>query len=221
LISHRDEQGNVCTRHEPTTDALLAWAAVGSRISGFHHDSASKLQSLLMAIDEAADVLGDERPDVQRALDTAMTSLRELHGLLTENRALAKAPQPKTTPVSEIVRRAAARYSIKLGGDAGAQSVFVAPPSIIHAISLLLDACAGPKQGPRAVDVAGAEHDGMVELSIVPSGGGTASAANESIAVAAFLIAREAGELRCSANGFVVQLPVAAASTPRSAGDKE
>jgi hypothetical protein len=220
LISHRDEHGNVCTRHEPATDALLAWAAVGSRISGFHHDSASKLQSLMMALDEAVDMLGDERPDVQRALDTAMTSLRELHGLLTENRALAKAPQQKATPVSEILRRAAARYSIKLAGDAGAQSVFVAPPSIVHAVSLLFDACAGPRQGARAVDIAATEQGGKVEVSIAPTGGGTASAANESICVAAFLLAREAGELRCTANGFVVQLPVAAANTPRSAADK-
>jgi hypothetical protein len=217
VISHRDEQGNPCTRHEPATDALLAWAAVGSRISGFHHDSASKLQSLMMALDEAVDVLGEERPDVQRALDTAMTSLRELHGLLTENRALAKAPQQKATPISEILRRAAGRYSIKLDGDPGGASVFVAPPSIIHAVSLLLDACAGPKQGARAVDVVATERDGTIEISLASSGGGTASSANESIAVAAFLFAREAGELRCTPNGFVVQLPVAAASTPRSA----
>lgn len=220
MIQHRDEHGNVCTRHEPATDALLAWAAVGSRISGFHHDSASKLQSLMMALDEAVDVLGDERPDVQRALDTAMTSLRELHGLLTDNRALAKAPQPKATPVPEIMRRAATRYTIKLVGDVGTQTVFVAPPSIVHAISLLLDACAGPKQGARVVDVAATEHDGKVEVSIAPGGGAQPSRASESICIAAFLLARESGELRCTPTGFVVQLPIAAATEPRSTAVK-
>ena len=57
------------------SDGVLAWAAVGSRISGFHHDSASKLQSLMMALDEAAELAGNQ-PELARSLETAMTYVR-------------------------------------------------------------------------------------------------------------------------------------------------
>jgi len=139
VTEHVDETGRPCTRHAPSNEALLAWAAVGARVSGFHHDTASKLQSLMMALDEATDLLGDSRPDVQRSLETAVAALRDIHALLTENRALAKAPQRKPTMLSELLKRAANRHGVKLVGQHSSVSVVVAPPSSVHALGLLLD----------------------------------------------------------------------------------
>jgi hypothetical protein len=216
VTDHLDEDGKPCTKHAPASDGLLAWAAVGSRISGFHHDTASKLQSLMMAVDEATDIVGDDQPDVRIALDTAMTALRDIHGLLTENRALAKAPQRKATPLADLFKRAAARHGVKLVGDLGASRVHVAAPSIVHALSLLLDLSAGSLQSTRSVEVAvSGTHDLQITVAGAPVDA-SRPMVNESIAVAAFLLAREDGALRCSTRGFVVQLP----TSDRSAGVK-
>jgi hypothetical protein len=221
VTDHLDDDGKPCTKHAVASDGLLAWAAVGSRISGFHHDTASKLQSLMMAVDEANDILGDDRPDVRIALETATTALRDIHGLLTENRALAKSPQRKTTPVGAMLDRAAARHGVKLVGDRGAATAHVALPSIVHALSLLLDLSAGAVQSTRAVEVAVTKGAEAIEIRIVgaPIEAGKPMV-NESIAVAAYLVGREDGALRCNDRGFVVQLPVAAATSARSPGDK-
>jgi hypothetical protein len=221
VIEHLDENEEICARHAPSTEGLLLWAAIGARISGFHHDSASKLQSLMMALDEAVDLLGHERQDVRRVLDTAMTSLRELHGLLTENRALVKAPQRELVPLADILRRASARHGVTLSGDPGTSSVHVAPPSIVHAIALLCDQTAGPSAGARvvALSISASGESVTIELSGTPSAKPLANA-SETIAVATFLLRREDGSLRCTPRGFIVQLPLAASTDARSAGDK-
>jgi hypothetical protein len=215
---HLDEDGKPCTRHASLDgDAIQAWAAVGSRISGFHHDSASKLQSLMMALDEASELLGDERPDVRAPLDTAMTALRELHALLTENRGLAKAPQRKAVPVGELLRRAATRQGVKLAGEPGSAIVHVSLPAIVHALALLLDLAGGALQGARSVDVAVTAGEREVSVSIAGTPQDKPVAlANESIAIATFLLAREDGVLRCTPSGFVVQLPTTARSDGES-----
>lgn len=218
MIEHLDEEGKPCTRHAaPATDALLAWAAVGSRISGFHHDTASKLQSLMMALDEATDVLGDGRPDVSVPLDQAMTALREIHALLTENRALAKAPQRKSIALAELLKRAAARHGVALQGDAGAAIVQVAPPSIVHALAMLLDLAAGALQGRRGVSIAVTANERDVTVSMDGAPLAAPPAASEAIAMATYLLGREDGTLRCAPLGFVVQLPLA--TSARSAAD--
>lgn len=221
MTEHVDETGRPCTRHAPSNDALLAWAAVGSRVSGFHHDTASKLQSLMMALDEATDLLGESRPDVQRSLETAVAALRDIHALLTENRALAKAPQRKPAMLSELLARAANRHGVKLVGEHASVTVVVAPPSSVHAFGLLLDHLAGSPQGSRTVELA-VETVGdaaRVSLTGAPSEHATPTS-NEAIAIAAFLLAREDGRLACSSRGFVVQLPLADATSARSAGVK-
>jgi hypothetical protein len=220
LIEHLDEDGNPCTRHAaPDLYALLAWAAVGSRISGFHHDSASKLQSLMMALDEAIDALGDDRPEVRAQLDTAMTALRELNALLTENRALAKAPQKKAVALAELLPRAAARHGVALEGEVGSSVVHVAPPSIVHALAMLLDLAAGALQGRRLVSISVTANDSDVTVSIASTTMAAPPAtANKAIAIATYLLAREDGSLSCAPQGFVVQLPLA--TSARSAADK-
>jgi hypothetical protein len=225
VSGHLDETGQPCTRHVPSTEAMFAWAAIGARIAGFHHDSASKLQSLMMAIDEATELLGDERDDVRRALDTATTSLRDLHGLLTENRALARAPQRKPVALADLLRKASIRQGVKLEGDLGSFSVLAAAPSIVHALGLLCDQTAGPATGTRLVSIAVSATDSVVTAELTGSASAAPSSVssghtNESVAVAAFLLQREEGSLRCTSRGFVIQLPLAASAQARSAGDK-
>ena len=221
VIRHLDETGQPCARHVPSSETLLAWAAVGSRIAGFHHDTASKLQSLMMALDEATELLGDERPDLQRTLDTAMAALRDIHALLTENRALAKAPQRKSVSLASLLERAANRHGVKLVGDRSSAATSVAPPSIVHALGLLCDYLAGPPQGSRTVEVAveSAGDAAMISLTGAPWEQAPPTS-NEAIAVAAFLLAREEGRLACSPRGFAIQLPLADATSARSPGVK-
>lgn len=187
------------------SDTLMAWAAVGSRISGFHHDSASKLQSLMMALDEATELLGDRDAEVQRSLETATVALRELHALLAENRALAKAPQSTHTALPSLVQRAVERHRITLRGELPAVDVHVAPPSIVHALALLCDLLAGPPRGPRTIDIQVTPHADHVALSIT----GTPPAASvlDAIAVATWLVEREGGTVCSAPAGFLVHLP--------------
>lgn len=207
---HVDESGQTCTRHAPiSVDALLAYAAVGSRISSFHHDAASKLQSLMMAVDEIGELANEE---VRGAVKTAQTALRDLNQLLTINRALAKAPQPKATPLRELMTRAAERFGVKVRGEVPAVDVIVALPSISHALALLLDMTAGPLQQARTVAVESSVADGRVTLTLAatgPLGGGKSANPNELVAVVVYMLRREDGVLSCRPDGFVVALPLA------------
>jgi hypothetical protein len=198
-----------CTRHVPANDKLLAFAAVGTRISGFHHDAASKLQSLVMALDEIGELIGEEPSDVRTATETAQTAVRQLHGLLTANRALAKPPQVTRTQLAQLLQRGADHYSVKLRGELPAYEVMASPPSMTHALSLLLDMLAGlPAQG-RVVEIAAASDGARVTLTLSGNVDATHQHANELVAVAAFMIAREGGALRCGAKRFVVELALA------------
>jgi hypothetical protein len=204
---HLDETGQPCTRHAAISiDTLLAYAAIGSRASGFHHDTASKLQSLMMAVDEIGESANDE---LKGAAATAAAAIRDLHALLTVNRALAKPPQRKKTPLSELLTRAAERNGVRLIGDTPAVAVHVALPSIAHALAMLLDLAAGPIQGTRSVSLSVATGP-RIRIQITASNGfATLPNANEQISLAAFLMKREDGTLACQPNGFVVELPAA------------
>ena len=102
--SHLDEHGKVCTRHPAAAvDELLSLAIVGSRAPSFHHDLASKLQGLMMAIDEIGELTGEGSPSVAHAIETAHTTLREVLGLLNVNRALTKAPTKSRTTLAEMM----------------------------------------------------------------------------------------------------------------------
>ncbi len=195
------------------SDQLMQWAAVGSRISGFHHDSASKLQSLMMALDESLELIGDDKPDVAHSLEIAMTSLRELHGLLTENRALAKAPARKDAKLAELLTRASMRAGVRLDGDIPDVTVHVAPPSMVHALALILEVHAGPQQGSRVITV-----DVKAGSRVILGLTGTApqESALDPIAIATWLIEREDGAVFSAPAGVQIHLATAA----RSATDK-
>lgn len=203
MTSHHDETGALCTRHVPVdSDVLLAYAAVGARVSGFHHDIASKLQSLMMAIDEINELAND---DVRPAVATATTALQELNALLTVNRALAKGQQRKPTHLRELLARASERHGVKLQGELPDVNVIVALPSIAHALDMLLDMLAGPLRGPRTVRVEVTRTSEQVALAL--SAATAFDVQNEMVELAAFLLAREEGALTCNPHGFVVVLP--------------
>jgi hypothetical protein len=209
MIGHADESGAPCTRHVPAEDKLLAFASVGSRVSGFHHDAASKLQSLVMALDELDELIGGEPSDVRTATETAQTAVRQLHALLTMNRALAKPPQPTRSPLPDVLKRAAERYAVKLRGELPAYEIMAAPPSVIHVLSMLLDMIAGPHGQGRTVEVNGTSDGARVILTLDGNVEATHQHLNELIEIAAYMLAREHGVLRCGAQRFVVELPVA------------
>lgn len=209
MIEHIDEDGKPCTRHVAERDKLLAFAAAGSRISGFHHDAASKLQSLVMALDEISELIGDNESDVRTATETAQSAVRQLHTLLTANRALAKPPQIARTLLPELLQRAAERHAVKLRGDVPSIDVLVAPASMTHAFSMLFDMIAGPPTQGRAVQVSSRSEGARVTLTLDGNVDATHANANELIALAAYMLAREGGALRCGAKKFVVELALA------------
>ena len=209
MIEHLDEDGKPCTRHAAVVGKLLAYAAVGTRISGFHHDAASKLQSLVMALDEISELIGEDESEVRTATETAQTAVRQLHGLLSANRALAKGPQLTRTHLPELLQRSAERHAVKLRGEVASLEVMVAAPSMTHAFSMLLDMLAGPPAQGRAVDLTIVSDGDRATVTLTGNVEATHPNANELIAVAAFIIGREEGVLRCGPKRFVIELPIA------------
>ncbi len=209
MIEHVDEDGKPCTRHVATEEKLLAYAAVGARAAGFHHDAASKLQSLVMALDEISELIGEEDSEIRTATETAQSAMRQLHALLSLNRALAKTPQIAPTLLPELLQRAAERHAVKLRGNVPSIDVMAAPPSMTHAFAMLLDMLAGsPAQG-RDVEVSSQSEGGRVTIALAGSLEATHPNANELIALAAFLLSREGGSLRCGSKKFIVELALA------------
>jgi hypothetical protein len=208
VLGHLDEEGRPCTQHAAATDKLMTFAALGSRASGFHHDAASKLQSLMMALDEISELIGEGDSDVRTATETAQSSLHQLHALLTANRALAKPPQAVRTLLPELLARSAERHGVKLTGEVPSLELMVAPPSMMHALSMLLDLVAPPRTQGRTVQVSATSADDRATLRLAGTQP-THASVNELIAITVFMVAREGGTLRCTANGFVVELPLA------------
>jgi len=210
-LSHLDEHGNICTRHAHATGSeLLALALVGSRAPSFHHDLASKLQGLMMAIDEIGEVSGEIPPPVMRAIDTAQGALREVLVLLNGNRTLTKPPVRTRIPLADLLARAAERVYVNLHDTPTSVSVEVAVPAMTHALALVLDVAGGPGRG-RSVEATTVVEAGHAVISI---GAASESSHNagESLAIASFALQRERGTLHCAGEGsrIVVRLPVVA-----------
>ncbi|MBA3459430.1 MAG: hypothetical protein H0T46_05690 [Deltaproteobacteria bacterium] len=210
-LTHLDEHGNICTRHaHAASSELLAFALVGSRAPGFHHDLASKLQGLMMAIDEIGEVSGDIPPAVMRAIDTAQDALREVLGLLNGNRTLTMPPVRTRISLADLLACAAERVYVNLRDTPTTASVEVPVPALTHALALVLDAAGGPGRG-RTVEVTTVVSEGHATITIVASSDATENI-GESLAIARFALLREQGDLQCAAEGsrLVVRLPVVA-----------
>lgn len=209
---HVDETGAPCARHPAIAPAsLYQLAMVGSRAPAFHHDCASKLQGLVMALDELTELTEHGDPQLIRAVETALEASRELNALLNLNRALTR-PVPKTViVVGDLLARGAERSGVALRPPLGATpSVNVGVAAMTHALALAIDIAAGTGRG-RALAVTVTERDGQVDIAL-PASPQQASNAGEALAIAGFVVARDGGgKLWCSSAGdqIVIRLPVA------------
>jgi len=212
VIDHLDEDGKPCARHvAPSIESILALATVGSRMPSFHHDCASKLQSLVMALDEISEIAeAGSDADARRAAATATTALRELQAMFNTNRALTRATPPVKISLGELIGRAAERVGLVVQGDIPAVHVEVNVSAVTHAFAVVFDLAAGAIKLGRAVVISTGQANGHVALTVrAPAGSkGGATQASEMIAIATFAIRRERGDLRCArADGFVIKLP--------------
>jgi hypothetical protein len=209
---HVDETGAPCARHPPMAPAsLYQLAMVGSRAPAFHHDCASKLQGLVMALDELTELTENGDPQLIRAVETALEASRELNTLLNFNRALTRPATKTAAALDELIARAAERAGVGLRGALpGGVTVHVGVAPITHALALAIDTAAGTGRG-RTLQIVATPVVGAVELAL-HSSPLQAPTAGEAIAIAGFVIARDGGgRLWCTSNGdqMMIRLPVA------------
>jgi hypothetical protein len=207
--AHTDENGEPCAHHPAVTvDAIFAHALVGSRASGFNHDIASKLQGLMMALDEISE-LAEADPNLSRAAEGAHIALKEVLATLNANRALTKPPTRVPIALTELTTRAGERVYVTFRGDLPAVDLDISAPTTIHALALLLDISSGPGRG-RVISVDTTQSSTHVTLTFTPVLP-LASNAPEALALASYTFARDGGSLRCADNGtkFVVSFPLA------------
>lgn len=212
LGEHLDEHARPCARHAPASpDSILALATVGSRASGFNHDIASKLQGLMMALDEISEIAETldpaNREHVARATEGAQACLKDVLGILNMNRAMTKSPMRAPVALSDLAARAGERVYVTLQGALPDVDVAVSAPTMIHALSLLLDVAGGPGRG-RTIPVEATRSATHVTISMAIAGTGPTSP--EPLALASFVLARDGGSLRCTNQGqrFVIELPI-------------
>ncbi|MBS1122108.1 MAG: hypothetical protein H6Q90_4336 [Deltaproteobacteria bacterium] len=204
-LGHLDDEGRPCARHGAASlDAILHLAAIGSRVAGFNHDLASKLQGLMMALDEIAE-LSPADTDIARAAELAHAVSKELNKLLASNRALAKPPVRAPIALTELATHASARSGVTLQGKLPDAQLELPVPLVTHALALVLDAAAGPGRS-RMLDVTAQLAGACVELRVTAPI--LASDANASLALASWVFAREGGQLRCDGECVIVRLPI-------------
>jgi hypothetical protein len=208
---HIDETGAPCARHAAISPgALYQLAMVGSRAPAFHHDCASKLQGLVMALDELAELTENGDPQLTRAVETALEASRELNALLNLNRALTR-PVPRTMiALGDLVARGAERSGVTLRGTLpGGVSVNVGVAAMVHALALAIDVAAGTGRG-RSIAVSASVVGGSVEL-VLETSPQQAPSAGETLAIAGFVVVRDGGgQLYCAsqADRLTIRLPV-------------
>jgi hypothetical protein len=207
-MDHRDDSGQPCARHPvPLRERLLELATVGSRAQGFHHDAASKLQSLVMALDEIGELGATAEPELVAAVEIAATALRELQVMFNDNRALARAQRSRIA-LPDLIARAAARVAVAVRGDVEACDVRVAVPAMVHALAQLFDRLSGPRTQSRAIGVHTASDGDRVTLTFA-SETAIVDLASEALWIATFVVDRDEGELRCAPAHVTVELPIA------------
>ena len=141
---HLDDTGAPCAHHTPVSSApLLQLALIGTRAVAFHHDCASKLQGILMALEELGELTAAGDPDILRAVESATEASRELNALLNTSRALTKPPMKATIAIGELLSNAASRVAVTLRGAVPDVLVGVAIPAVTQALALLIDVAAG------------------------------------------------------------------------------
>jgi hypothetical protein len=209
---HVDETGAPCARHPAATSAsLLQLALVGSRARMFHHDCASKLQALVMALDEIRDLTKNGDPRLIEAVEAALESMQEVHKVLNINRALTRPPVRSPIALPNLVARAAEWVGVTVHGAVPDAMVAVAVPATMHALALALDVATGGGRS-RTLTVA-AEIASREAVLVLHEDAPPPENASEALAIASFAIARDGGKVWCAAAGdrLFVQLPCAGA----------
>lgn len=145
---------------------LLALALLGSRMGGFNHDLASKLQSLLMGMDELEELVADRGDaELTGALEGVRGAAEELASVLTESRALVRGTLARPS-VAALVQAAAAQVGVMLTGELDPQwTSEVAHAPVLQALALALDVAAGAGR-QRSLAVSGAVRATMCELVV-------------------------------------------------------
>ena len=210
IPEHVDDTGGPCAHHPAVSVAgLLQLAMVGSRAPAFHHDCASKLQGLLMALDELSELAEGGDPQLLRPIEAALHVSRELNALLNVNRALTKPAAKTAIALPVLVAQAAERMAVKLDGALPGVTVSVPVPPVTHALALAIDVAAGGGRS-RTLAVAAVAAERSVEL-VLHAHATPPSNASEALAIASFVIARDGGQLWCASGGqrVVVRLPLA------------
>jgi hypothetical protein len=200
---------------------LLELATLASRMPSFHHDAASKLQSLMMALDEITELSAQADPMLQPVLETAHSSLRQLTQLHAANRALLKSSQRTPVPLGELVQRAAERAGVRVRGRLEACDVRVGVPAMTQALSQLLEVVAGPSYLGRIVDASVTVADKVALTFVGPPEAVSEPPPNvaEALAIATFVIDREDGAVICGGDGerLTIVLPRAIEDQPTKA----
>lgn len=215
LGKHLDEHGQPCAHHAgPSPESIYALATVGSRASGFNHDIASKLQGLMMALDEISELAETldpvNREQVARATEGAQACLKDVLTVLNVNRAMTKPAMRAPVALSDLTFRACERVYVTLQGALPEVDIGVSAPTAIHALSLVFDAAGGPGRG-RTIPIEVSRTPTHVSISMSIAGP-LPPTSDDTLALAAFVLARDGGALRCANNGqrFIIELPIAA-----------
>lgn len=207
---HLDDKGDPCARHPATMEGVLALAALGQRIPAFHHDVASKLQRLVFALDEIEELAGG---DLREVAQSAGVVLRELQTVFAANRELGKPQDRIRTRLAGLVAKALATASV----------VPIEPPAIppelevevtvayfVHALAIACEMCVGvgyQGRSERSVSVTVEVRDTDLAIAIARPPGTTGDgrhATPEAVAIAAFELRRDGGELRCHGDAHLV-----------------
>jgi hypothetical protein len=191
------------------TDGILALALVGARARGFHHDLASKLQGLMMAIDEIADrnlLLADDR--VQRAVEAAADSMREVQGQLAAFRTLGRGADARGCSLRELVAAGTRAAAVAASGEVPDVAVMATPCAAVQVIAMACELADSTGTVEVAVDARDAD---TIEVSVRCRGGGLPELVRaDAIAVMTFALGRDGGEVRDGGNGVVMRFRLAA-----------
>jgi hypothetical protein len=205
---HVDEDGAVCTRHAAVRpDVMVTLALVGTRATGYNHDLASKLQGLLMTLEDLVERLAEGDPELHRAASEASTAAQEIAGLVTASRAITRSPGPARSSLRELVAASCDRAGVELATELPAVELELVVPHAIHALALAIEVAAGPGRG-RPLESSCRVDGARVELVLVAAKQST-SYASEYLGLASAILRRDRGDLRCGPDRLVVWLPLA------------
>lgn len=206
ISGHVDENGGPCTHHAPVRpDVMMTLAMVGTRANGLNHDLASKLQGLLMTLENLVEQLAERgESELHRAAEDASAAAQDLAGLVMGSRQLTRSPGPSRRPLRELIDASCERAGLHLQTQLVNADVKVVVPHAIHALSLAIEVAGGPGRS-RPLDSECRLVDGRIEL-VLPAARQTTSYASEYLALAAEILRRDGGDVRCGADRIVIWL---------------